>query len=50
MDFHSFTTDQLSWKGAAVPAAWTRFSRGKAGCYQRLKFGPDDDEDAFRIA
>ncbi|MEL6971601.1 MAG: hypothetical protein AAFO02_15655 [Bacteroidota bacterium] len=31
-----------------IPQSWIRWSRGKqAGLYQRLEFGPSDDEDIF---
>jgi len=47
MYFRTFTTDQLTHNGGAVPASWTKWSRGRDGFYQHLEFGPGDDEDAY---
>lgn len=30
-----------------VPEAWIRFGRGDEGMWQRLEFGPSDDDEAF---
>jgi hypothetical protein len=35
------------YEGEEVPPEWVRFGRGEAGMYQRLEFGPRDDDDAF---
>lgn len=37
----------FSYGGDALPSEWVRFSRGVEGHYQRLVFGPPDDDDAF---
>ena len=37
----------FQYEGATVPPEWVRFGRGEAGMYQRLVFGPPDDNDAF---
>lgn len=51
----SFTSDVFSHAGKPLPKEWTRFSRGRGtssrqlaeSFYQRLEFGPGDDEDVF---
>lgn len=48
MYIFSFTSDVFMYEGGAVPEAWVRFGRGAgAGLYQRLEFGPGDEDDAF---
>ena len=37
----------FSYRGAALPEDWVRFSRGKPGSYMRLEFGPPDEHEAF---
>jgi hypothetical protein len=37
----------FSFQGQAVPAGWIQLGRGEAGAWQRLTFGPRDEEEAF---
>jgi hypothetical protein len=37
----------FSYRGAALPEDWVRFSRGVDGHFQRLVFGPPDGHEAF---
>jgi hypothetical protein len=37
----------FSYRGEPLPEDWVRFSRGKAGSYMRLEFGPPDEHEAF---
>ncbi|MEY2515020.1 MAG: hypothetical protein QOJ89_2378 [bacterium] len=37
----------FSFQGDPVPDDWVRFSRGREGSYQRLVFGPPDEDEAF---
>jgi hypothetical protein len=43
----SFSDFLFLYEGNPIPKAWVRLSRGEAGLYQRLEFGPGDDDDAF---
>lgn len=43
----SFANDVFLFQGEPVPDSWIRFSRGQEGTYQRLEFGPSDDDPAF---
>lgn len=48
MYIRSFTKDVFLFKGEPIPDSWVRWSRGaRAEMYQRLEFGPGDDEPAF---
>jgi len=47
MYFVSFQSKQIFFNGAEAPSSWVKFSRGAEGLYQRLEFGPSDDEDIF---
>lgn len=47
MYFVSFQSQVLLHQGQPVPASWTSYGRGEKGLYQRLEFGPADDEPAF---
>lgn len=47
MYIQSFTKDIFLYQDSPVPESWVRFSRGEPGMYQRLEFGPADDEPAF---
>lgn len=38
---------QFEYDGAQIPAEWVRYRRGRDGMYQRLEFGPGDDDAAF---
>lgn len=42
-----FAQNLFQFRGGPVPAEWIRWSRGEEGTYQRLVFGPGDDDDAF---
>jgi deferrochelatase/peroxidase EfeB len=33
--------------GETIPAEWVRWGRGREGTFQRLEFGPGDEDDAF---
>ncbi|MGH2731902.1 MAG: hypothetical protein ACRDJG_02980 [Actinomycetota bacterium] len=44
---HSFTSDVFLFKNEPVPDAWIRWSRGSEDTYQRLEFGPGDEEPVF---
>ncbi len=37
----------FSYQGGSVPQDWVRFGRGQEGIYQRLVFGPADEDEAF---
>lgn len=43
----SFAPSLFQYKKEALPDRWVRFSRGKPGMYQRLEFGPSDEEDSY---
>ena len=44
----SFTKGVFIYQDEVVPDSWIRWSRGQQeGMYQRLEFGPGDDEPAF---
>lgn len=43
----TFASSVFSLDGQDVPAEWIRFSRGKPGMWQRLEFGPADDDPRF---
>lgn len=43
----SFAQDLFRLHDEPVPDSWVRFSRGQEGMFQRLEFGPSDEEDAF---
>ena len=43
----SFAGDVFSLDGDPVPVGWTRLSRGREGMWQRLEFGPGDDDPRF---
>jgi hypothetical protein len=47
MYIRSFSESNFLHAGNPVPAHWTRFSRGVANRFQRLEFGPPDDETFF---
>jgi hypothetical protein len=48
MYIKTFNVDVFSYNGDAVPQEWIRFRRGSGdGLYQRLEFGPGDDNPAF---
>ncbi|KAB8330133.1 hypothetical protein SD80_030410 [Scytonema tolypothrichoides VB-61278] len=48
MYIQSFTKDVFLFEGNPIPDTWVRWSRGaKEGMYQRLEFGPGDDDAAF---
>lgn len=42
-----FNQGAFRWRGQPVPDEWVRRSRGPTDAFQRLVFGPDDDDDAF---
>jgi len=46
MYFRSFTKDVFLFEGP-IPDSWFRWSRGSEGMYQRLEFGPGDNDAAF---
>jgi hypothetical protein len=37
----------FSYQGGPVPEEWVRLGRGEDGAWQRLTFGPGDDDEAF---
>jgi len=37
----------FEYDGADIPEDWIAYSRGNEGMYQRLEFGPSDDQDVF---
>lgn len=43
----TMNADVFLLRGEPVPKHWIQFSRGQAGMYQRLEFGPPDDEPEF---
>lgn len=43
----TFASAVFSLDGEQVPDEWTRLSRGKPGMWQRLEFGPPDDDPRF---
>jgi len=47
MYIHGFSPHLFTYRGQPVPDRWVRWGRGRRGMYQRLVFGPDDDDDAF---
>ena len=47
MYIQSFSSNLFSYQGQPVPNRWVRWRRGRRGMYQRLVFGPDDNDDAF---
>jgi hypothetical protein len=48
MYISSFSADVFVFQDNPVPEAWIRWGRGREkGLYQRLEFGPDDDDPAF---
>jgi hypothetical protein len=48
MYISSFSEDVFVVQDNPVPEAWIRWGRGREeGFYQRLEFGPDDDDPAF---
>ena len=38
---------QFEYDNRPIPEEWIRYSRGTDGMFQRLSFGPPDDEDLF---
>ncbi|WP_414580771.1 hypothetical protein [Scytonema sp. PCC 10023] len=48
MYIRSFTKDVFLFNGEPIPDSWVRLSRGASEeMYQRLEFGPSDDEPTF---
>lgn len=47
MYIQSFTKDVFLYQDHPVPDSWVRFSRGEQQMYQRLEFGPSDEESVF---
>lgn len=47
MYIRDFSAAKYSYRNNPIPASWIRYSRGAATMYQRLEFGPSDQEDAF---
>ena len=47
MYIQSFSSHLFSYQGQPVPNRWVRWRRGRRGMYQRLVFGPDNNDDAF---
>jgi hypothetical protein len=47
MYLQSFARELFLVGGDPVPDAWVRWSRGKEGTYQRLEFGPGDEDGRF---
>ncbi|SFU07244.1 hypothetical protein SAMN05660657_05373 [Geodermatophilus amargosae] len=47
MYLKSFTAELFTLDGAPVPDEWVRFSRGEPDRFQRLEFGPGDDDPHF---
>lgn len=47
MYFISFQWKQIFLNDVEVPNSWVKFSRGSEGLYQRLEFGPTDEEDVY---
>ncbi|MDJ0676009.1 MAG: hypothetical protein QNJ36_11605 [Calothrix sp. MO_167.B42] len=48
MYIRSFTKDVFLLNGQPIPDSWVRWGRGPTeGMYQRLEFGPGDDEPEF---
>ncbi|ARV43892.1 hypothetical protein RS399_21635 [Bacillus inaquosorum] len=45
--FQTFTKDVFTFQGKPLPESWIRWSRGEKGMFQRLEFGPSDDEPYF---
>ncbi|MFC5471211.1 hypothetical protein ACFPPD_21210 [Cohnella suwonensis] len=43
----SFAQQLFRYQNAPVPDRWIRWSRGMPGMYQRLEFGPDDEEEIY---
>jgi hypothetical protein len=43
----SFSSHLFTYNGQPVPKRWVRWRRGRRGMYQRLEFGPGDDDGAF---
>lgn len=43
----SFADNVFLYEDKPVPKEWIRWKRGQAGMYQRLEFGPDDNDPAF---
>jgi hypothetical protein len=43
----TMNADLFLLRGEPVPKHWIHFSRGKPGMFQRLEFGPPDDEPEF---
>ena len=44
---HRFNAEQFEYNGATIPSEWIRYSRGQDKMYQRLSFGPSDNDNAF---
>jgi hypothetical protein len=47
MFIHSFAKNNFAYNGNPVPDTWVKFSRGQNNLYQRLVFGPSDNENVF---
>lgn len=47
MYIRSFAPGVFLVNGEVVPADWVRWSRGQDGTFQRLEFGPPDDDPHF---
>lgn len=47
MYLQSFTAEVFSLDGGPVPESWIAWSRGTEGLWQRLEFGPPDDDPRF---
>lgn len=47
MYLKSFTAEVFTFDGQPVPDEWVRFSRGEPDRFQRLDFGPGDDDPQF---
>jgi hypothetical protein len=43
----AFADYLFQYHDGPLPESWLRWSRGQAGLYQRLEFGPGDDDAAF---
>lgn len=47
MYLRPFALEPFQFQGETIPEHWVRWRRGKEGMFQRLEFGPSDEDDAF---
>lgn len=47
MYLRPFALEPFQFQGETIPERWVRWRRGEEGMFQRLEFGPGDEDDVF---